>query len=405
MFFISQNKAECCGCGACSAVCPKKAIEMKRDPQGFLYPEINQELCIDCGLCRKVCIFKENFKTAEEKQEYYAIRAKDEDVVRSSSSGGFFTLMAEEIFARGGIVYGVAYDENFRVVHQRAEDMAQAEAFRTSKYVQSDNTQLFDSVSRDLEEGKTVLVTGTPCQIAGITAALKSGKKDTSRLYTCDNICHGVTSPRVFDDYMQSLNRYIPQGDPVASVNMRAKKQPSSKTVLEVRTRSGKTLECIKDYSYYRLYFSRNPVRPSCFACKFTSYNRAGDLSAADFWNSSESSFDFDTSWGINEVLVNTDKGRELFAAVCKNAYYKAVTAQQAWQPHLEYTTQKPESYDDFWKEYLSAEDKETVMRKYVKVSPLFKLINFATPILRKLGLYSLFGKLYKVVFVKKNEK
>lgn len=402
MFFQSKDKADCCGCGVCSSVCEKNAITMQDDGRGFKYPVINAELCINCGLCEKSCIFMEKTGESSYENKYYAIRSRDDGVVRQSSSGGMFTLMAEEIFSRNGVVYGVAYGEDFRVAHRKAENMSEADAFRTSKYVQSSTDGLFDSVRVDLEAQRTVLVTGTPCQIAGLKKYLSHKHIDDSLLYTCDNICHGVSSPLTFSDYMSFLEKYIPEGDRIASINMRYKKKKGKKTILNVSMEKSGSLAEVDSFSYYRLFLNRIANRPSCFACRFTSYSRAGDLSVGDFWNSSGSDFSFDTSYGVNEVLVNSDKGSELMNALCKRAFYQEVSKEKAWQPHLEYATQKPKNYEVFWKEYLLSEDREQIMRKYLKVSPLFKVIISVTPMLRKLGLYTIFGKMYKSVFVKK---
>ena len=400
MYFKSNEKSDCCGCGACSNVCPKHAIVMQEDECGFKYPVINKELCVNCGLCEKSCIFSKKVLDNSYEAKYYAVCNKDTSIVKASSSGGMLSLMAEEIFSRNGVVYGVVYGEGFRVEHKRAQNMNEAEAFRTSKYVQSDTTDLFEAVKNDLLDEKFVLVTGTPCQIAGIKEYLATSRIDTDKLYTCDNICHGVSSPLAFSDYLTFLNKYIPEGDSISYFNMRHKNEKTSTTVLEVKTEKGGSMPEIKDFSYYRLFLNRIANRPSCFECRFTSYNRIGDLSVADFWNGKVSDFKFDTSHGVNEVLVNSPKGRELFDAICKNAYYQEVSKEKAWQPHLEYATQKPKNYDQFWTEYLSSDDREQIMRKYLKPSPLFKVINFATPILRKTGLYTLFGRLYKTVFV-----
>lgn len=402
MFFQSNNKADCCGCTTCREVCPKNAIIMQEDECGFKYPVIDKDLCINCGLCEKVCIFAEMIENSDYNTKFYAVRSKEDGVVRKSSSGGMFTLMSEEIFSRDGVVYGVAYADGFRVEHKRAENSQQAEAFRTSKYVQSDTDELFTSVKGDLENGKTVLVTGTPCQIAGLKEYIRNSRIDDSKLYTCDNICHGVSSPLAFADYMEFIKKYVPEDDCISSINMRHKKETGGNTVLEIRTEKNGAIKEVDDFSYYRLFLNRIANRPSCFACKFTSFSRPGDLSVADFWNATESNFSFDTRFGVNEVLINSEKGQELFDAVCKNAYYSEVSKEKAWQPHLEYTTQKPKNYEAFWQEYLSADNREQVMKEYLKVSPLFKVINSITPLLRKIGLYSIFGKLYRVVFVKK---
>jgi len=402
MYFKTKDKADCCGCGVCVEVCGKKAIIMQADECGFRYPVINKDLCVDCGACESACVFAEKIKDTAFNTEYYAVRSKDDEVVKSSSSGGMLTLMAEEIFSRGGVVYGVVYGENFRVEHKKAINMKQAETFRTSKYVQSDNYLLYSSVKADLLEGKTVLVTGTPCQIAGVNEYFSRSGVNTAKLYTCDNICHGVSSPLTFADYISFLNKYVEDNDRITYFNMRHKDEALQNTVLEVKTEKKGALPQIKDFSYYRLFLNRIANRPACFACKFTSYSRTGDLSVADFWNGKNADFQFDASHGVNEVLINTEKGKELFTAIKENMFCQQVSKEKAWQPHLEYATQKPENYDKFWTEYLSADDREAVIRNYLKPTLLFKIINTVTPVLRRIGLYTLFGKLYRVIFVKK---
>ncbi len=401
MYFTSNDKSDCCGCGTCSALCKQNAILMTEDACGFRYPTIQTDLCVSCGLCASACIFKEKIADSSYESKYYAVRSKDDDVVKASSSGGMLTLLAEYIFSLGGVVYGVVYGEGFRVEHRRAENMEEAKAFRTSKYVQSDTSRLFISVKEDLLAGKPVLVTGTPCQIAGLKEYVSRTRTNTDNLYTCDNICHGVSSPLTFSDYLTFLNKYIHEGDRISYFNMRHKDGKHSGAVLEVKTEQNGSLAEVRDFSYYRLYFNRIATRPSCFACKFTSYSRSGDLSVGDFWNGKKTDFDFDITHGVNEVLVNTDKGQALLHAACGDAYYREVSKEKAWQPHLEYATQKPKNYDTFWTEYLSSDDREQVMRKYLKPSPLFKIINKVTPVLRKTGLYTLFGRLYKTVFVR----
>lgn len=402
MYFQSNDKADCCGCGTCSNVCPMNAIQMVIDTHGFKYPVINKDLCVHCGICEKACIFTEKIKDTSYDCKYFAVRSKDDNVVMQSSSGGMLTLMSEEIFSRGGVVYGVAYGDGFRVEHRKAESLEAAQAFRTSKYVQSNTDELFDSVRQDLECGRTVLVTGTPCQIAGLKVFLQHSRTDTSALFTCDNICHGVSSPLTFKDYLNSLENRIPEGDRIVSINMRRKSEQGDRIKMEVCTEKNGSLSGIDEYSYYRVFQNRVANRPSCFACRFTSYSRTGDLTVADFWNASKADFSFDISHGINEVLINSKKGAELFEALKERAYYQEVTKEKAWQPHLEYAAQKPDNYGKFWEEYTSAADYAQVIRRYAKASPLIKIINFATPILRKTGLYTICGKLYKKVFVRK---
>ena len=405
MYLKTKNKQECCGCGLCGKVCKFGAISMEKDVCGFIYPVIDEAKCTNCGMCEKICIFKKESTESFFDTEFYAVCNKDTSVVKESSSGGMFSLMAESIFSEDGVVYGVAYDDAFRVVHKRAENISQAQAFRTSKYVQSNFETVYDYVKKDLDAGRKVLFTGTPCQIKALNNWLNHSKTDTSKLYTCDNICHGVSSPLTFSDYMNILKNYIPDDDRIVSVNMRHKKEKGRETTLHICTEKNGAVNKVNDFSYYRFFLNRIGNRPSCFNCQFADYNRVGDISVGDFWNSTDTDFSFDTSHGVNEVLINSIKGKELFNNICDGACYQKVSKEKAWQPHLEYSTQKPSNYEKFWEEYISSDERESVMRRYLKVSPLFRIINFAIPILQNLGLYSLFGKLYRSIFVQRTGK
>ncbi len=403
MYLKTKNKQECCGCGLCEKTCKFGAISMETDACGFIYPVIDDAKCTNCKMCEKICVFKKENMESSFGTEFYAVCNKDTSVVKESSSGGMFSLMAESIFLEDGVVYGVAYDDAFRVVHKRAENMSEAQAFRTSKYVQSDFGAVYDCVKEDLDAGRKVLFTGTPCQIKALIKLMDHGKTDTSKLYTCDNICHGVSSPLTFSDYMNILKKYIADDDRIVSVNMRQKKEEGRETTLRICTKKNGEVNKVNDFSYYRFFLNRIGNRPSCFNCQFADYKREGDLSVGDFWNATEADFSFDISHGVNEVLVNSVKGKELFESICGGAHCQKVSQQKAWQPHLEYPTQQPSNYENFWEEYTTSDDREQVMKKYLEVSGLFKIINFAIPFLQKLGIYSVFGKLYKMVFVKRN--
>ena len=345
MLTPDQKKQDCCGCMACSFACPKSAIQMKTDDCGFAYPEIDQELCVHCGLCARVCPLQENYTGADAIPDIYALQNHAKNIVSESSSGGMFSLLADWTLEQGGVIYGVAFDEGFEVRHMRADSAQSAATFRTSKYVQSDPSQIYQSICTDLKNGLTVLLTGTPCQIAGVTRFLEAKHADTATLYTCDNICHGVPSPGVWKDYLKILeSRYMDTDAQITSINMRSKRVSWKKQVMDVSVSKGNLLPVLEE-------------------------------------------------------------GRKLFAAVRENAVCQPVSKAVGWQPHLEYSTKAPGNQEAFWTEYNAAADletKEALLRKYMKGSTLTRIIRKVNPILQKTGLYSVAGKMYKAVFVKK---
>ena len=203
----NMKKNECCGCGACYNICPKKAIEMLEDEEGFKYPKINADKCVRCGLCEKICPSLNSQIKSKESIEIKTIGTYSNDLENrsNSSSGGIFSELARYIIEeKKGMVYGAGFNERFKVIQQGISDTINLEKLRGSKYVQSDTEETYSEVKKDLEEGKYVLYTGTPCQIMGLKNYLK---KPYEKLYTCDIICHGVPSPKVFRKYISEIEK------------------------------------------------------------------------------------------------------------------------------------------------------------------------------------------------------
>lgn len=192
------DKSRCCGCESCRSVCPKKCISMKADKEGFLYPEVDLSQCVDCKLCEKVCPVLHP-ALLDRKPKVFAGINNDIKIRLQSSSGGIFTLLAEQILHKGGIVFGACFDEHWNVVHSYTDTIEGLEHFRGSKYVQSYVGDSFVQVKKFLDEGREVLFSGTPCQIAGLKNFLR---KPYHNLLTVDVVCHGVPSPKVWQSYL-----------------------------------------------------------------------------------------------------------------------------------------------------------------------------------------------------------
>lgn len=204
---LIKDKTDCCGCTACESVCAHKAITMQPDELGFLYPKIDFELCVDCGLCEKVCQFKKNYNRGDNyaTPKVYAARHKKLNELAESQTGAAFFAFSEKILDEGGVVYGVIFAEDFHVVHSRTETKEKRDHMRTSKYVQSDIRGIFSLVKDDLRAGRTVLFTGTPCQVAGMLAA--TPPQLHKYLITIDLVCHAVPSPAVWESYIAWLQK------------------------------------------------------------------------------------------------------------------------------------------------------------------------------------------------------
>ena len=204
---LSTKTDECVGCGACENVCPVKAISMQENEEGFLYPVVDSDLCVSCNKCNHVCPVQKNEKKAVVSKAYAAWN-KDDAILRGSSSGGVFSILAQYVLRKGGVVCGAAFDEGNVVKHILVENAADLEKLRGSKYVQSEIGHIFVQIKDLLKSGRQVLFSGTPCQVAGLNSYLE---KDFDNLLTVDVACHGVPSPKVWQKYIFELGKDVSQ--------------------------------------------------------------------------------------------------------------------------------------------------------------------------------------------------
>lgn len=196
-----KDKSQCCGCNACVQRCPKQCIAMCEDEEGFLYPEVDEAICIDCGLCENVCPVI-NQADARIPLQVYAAKNTDEKIRMHSSSGGVFSILAEQTIKQGGVVFGARFDENWEVKHDYTETIDGVSVFRGSKYVQSKTGDTFKQAEQFLKQNRKVLFSGTPCQIVALKRYLK---KEYENLLLVDFICHGVPSPGVWRKYLKQV--------------------------------------------------------------------------------------------------------------------------------------------------------------------------------------------------------
>lgn len=189
------EKEQCCGCMACEKICPVKAIKLEKDEEGFWYPNINKEKCINCGACKRVCAFNKEKSSKEENEEtVYAVKNKDEEVRKKSTSGGVFNSIAVYVIQNSGVVYGASMNKNLEVKHARTSKKEELEQFYGSKYVQSNIEEVYEQILEDLKENRQVLFSGTPCQVSAIKEYVATKNVNSKNLITCDFVCHRSTN-------------------------------------------------------------------------------------------------------------------------------------------------------------------------------------------------------------------
>lgn len=320
--YIAAHKAQCCGCHACANVCPVHAIEMREDEEGFLYPHVDEGKCVKCGRCAAVCQMMNGRKSAHGcSREVYACMNLNMEERLASSSGGVFILLAKQVLAQGGQVFGAAFDENVQVRHEGASDLEGCRRFMGSKYVQSTIGNTFSEAKRLLEKGVPVLFSGTPCQIHGLRLFLG---KDYENLYTVDVICHGAPSPIVFCACKKQVE--ADKDTKVLTANFRDKfwgwKHFSLAWNLE---NGGKEILPREHTAYMRGFLNNLYLRPSCYQCHNREGNYFSDLTLGDYWGVTRKDPDMDDDKGTSVVLIHTDKGQELFAQICCSLKVKLV--------------------------------------------------------------------------------
>lgn len=361
---------ECCGCTACVNICPKQCIEMETDKEGFLYPVVDQQNCINCGRCKTVCPIDAKANETDILCAYAAMNY-DPDTRLVSSSGGIFALLAEEIIAQNGVVFGaILTDDCKSVKHTIARNNHELRRMFGSKYMQSDLRGVYPQVKEALRNGKKVLFTGTPCQINGLRLFLG---KEYENLLLVDIICHGVPSPALWSKYVASIEKKYHAT--VTDVNFRSKKNGWQDFGINRIDKQNRELFISKDQDPYMQMFLRNYcLRPSCYQCSAKEI-RYSDITIGDFWGIENVMPEMNDGMGTSAIIVRTGKGEAFIKQVStgmrmKKTDYKVIVQHNSAEIKPVY---KPLQRESFFVD-MNSKSFSALQRKYLKKSVKTKL-------------------------------
>lgn len=369
----------CTGCNICVSLCPADAIALKISDEGFWYPSVNQNKCVECGKCLNGCPVyggkdEKNFSSPVS----YAGWNKDIEEHLNSSSGGVFSLLARAFLEEGGAVYGAAYSDNFKVEHIRIDAVTELDRLRRSKYVQSYiSKELLHSLKKDIDSGKKVLFSGTPCQVAAVNKIYSQ----CDNLLTVDVVCHGVPSPKAWDSY---LNEIISKHGEIKAINMRKKTSGWKKIFFQTEYSDGLVEESWFNDNVWGESFVKNLfLRKSCYKCEFKENIRCSDISLGDFWEAARGvhkELD-DHDRGTSIILINSEKGKQAFDKLKSKdvCFFKNIPYH--WIPKNTYAVTKSSSFNpkrDQAFMLLDAESFSKVIEKVSGESGRFKAVQTA---------------------------
>lgn len=323
------DKTKCSGCSACRDVCPNRSIIMVADDEGFLYPHIDVQTCVKCGQCVKVCpILSKTENKTDKIITAYGAQTRNDDILDQSSSGGIFSEIATYVLEQNGVVFGAAFDEEFRVRHIAVEQIEHLQKLRGSKYVQSEIGDCYTRAEAYLKEGRLVLFTGTPCQIGGLISFIG---KEYDNLITQDIICHGVPSPMVWRKYIEY--REDKATSRTENVFFRHKKHGWKRYSMRFKFASGtEYIQPLSEDLYMRSFLKNLTLRPSCYDCSFKTKHRQSDFTLADFWGVEYVYPKMYDNKGISLVILHTPKAYDLFMRIQGQLNAKVVDLEKAIQ-------------------------------------------------------------------------
>lgn len=374
MITVLEEMDKCVGCSSCAQRCIKKCITMKPDNEGFLFPDIDQGNCNDCGACRKACpVFDNNIgsfakATLDDKPKptnVYACWNNNDETRLKSSSGGLFSLFAENTIKEGGAVFGAAFDDEFQVHHTCVRNIDALDTQRGSKYVQSTIGNNFLEVEVLLKAGNKVLFAGTPCQIAGLKAFLG---KEYDKLLTIDLACNGVPSPKIWSMYLEYMKDLYKSN--IKHISFRNKKDGWTKSSMKIDFDNGKTyIENVYKETYFLGYGKGIFNRKCCYKCNFKLKNTKSDITLADFWGVEKlQGIPIRDNKGVSLLISNTTKGSTALSDIkCYTNIYESLFEEAVkGNPRLLTSCSMPEAREKFFKAIKTGSSFQKLRHKYM---------------------------------------
>lgn len=322
------DKTKCCGCNACGDICNQNAISFKTDEEGFWYPYVNTSLCIECGLCEKVCPMLSNNLVPKEQYTTpicYGAYHKDIVIRFDSTSGGLFSALASAMYKKGGYVSGAIYTDTFDVKNYISNNKRDLKRLRSSKYVQSSAIGLYKEIKKLLLNKEQILACGSPCQMAALRTFLG---KDYDNLIIVDFLCRACNSPLVFHKYLDTLEaRYKGK---IIAIKDKNKDHGWRSLARKITFDNGKIYYGEGHDDHYRRGYHLNVYcRPSCYDCKFKGCPRISDITLGDFWGIENVAPSLDKNLGTSMIAINNTKGQKFFESVKDKLVWKEVNLQQ----------------------------------------------------------------------------
>ena len=353
-----RDEKTCCGCGACAVVCPAGCIAMVPGTLGSVFPQVDEEKCIQCGKCNTVCpmAHADIMKKVPTDQSVYAAYAKDPLVRNGGSSGGMFGTIAAVLLSKGYRVYGAAFDEVLKLRCVYADRLEELTPLLKSKYLQSDPSEAYPQIRKDLQQGRNVLFVSTPCQVAALRRYLQV---EYENLLTVDFLCHGVPSQQLFDQckhygeerFNSKIISYqfrtkIPGGATPHYFTVEMQKHAKRKQITKPYFRS-------PFYAFFQKYIS---LRESCYDCTFAERGRVADLTIGDFHDIGKYDRSINRFDGVSTVIVNSPKGQMLFQEIKPQLWATPFSVEHLMRDRVLFAdkTKRPKGRDQFIKDYES---------------------------------------------------